>query len=296
MFKKLQAHWNVNGVNLILIIATFALGGSLCGYAGRKILLLTHLEKGVAWVISYIIIVTLLWPLCVILISIPLGQFSFFKKYLGKVWKKMSGRRAAKPTAAHITRIAIFASGAGTNAEKIITATKTVVGNAACRVALIVSNKPAAGVIKIAEREGIPTLVIEKDRFLNGDNYLPVLQKNKIDFIVLAGFLWKIPSPLINAFPRKIINIHPSLLPKFGGKGMYGNYVHESVIAANEKESGISIHYVDELYDNGEMILQVKCLVAEKETAETLAQKIHVLEHEHYPKVIAALMQKQNRR
>ncbi len=258
MLKKLKAHWKVNGLNLALIIATFALGGSLCGYAGRKILLLTGLEKGVAWVILYILLVTLLWPLCVIIISIPLGQFSFFKRYLIKVWKKMSGSRNTMLQPENITRIAIFASGAGTNAEKIITSHKAGTNTGAYNVALIVCNKPGAGVLRIAGREGIPSLIIEKERFFNGDNYLPELQKHNIEFIVLAGFLWKIPGPLIKAYPKKIINIHPALLPKFGGKGMYGNKVHERVIEENEKESGISIHYVDELYDHGEIIFHLQ--------------------------------------
>ena len=299
MFKKLKDHWKVNGINMALIIATFALGGSLCGYAGRKILLFTNLEKGFAWIILYILLVTLLWPLCVILISIPLGQFSFFKRYLIKVWKKMTGNKN-KPA----TRIAIFASGAGSNAEKIITSSPSLLlkekGEAKSKakvdweVALIVCNKPGAGVLSIAEEHNIPTLLIEKERFFNGDHYLPELQKHKINFIVLAGFLWKIPVTLIQAYPKKIINIHPALLPKYGGTGMYGSKVHEAVIAAGEKESGITIHYVDELYDHGEIIFQATCSVATDETAETLAKKIHALEHAHYPAVTASLLQKQN--
>lgn len=303
MLQKLKAHWKVNNINLVLIIATFALGGSLCGYAGRKILLLTNLEKGVAWIILYILLVTLLWPLCVLLISIPLGQFVFFKKYILKVWKKMSGRREIKVQQKDITRIAIFASGAGSNAEQIIKTSLTSPPSPLLKergeanldgytVALIVCNKPGAGVLTIAEKAGIPSLLIEKERFFNGDNYLPELQKHRIDFIVLAGFLWKMPSPLLQAYPKKIINIHPALLPKYGGKGMYGNKVHEAVIAAAENESGITVHYVDELYDHGEMIFQAKCEVAHNDTPETLAQKIHVLEHAHYPKVIAGILQK----
>jgi hypothetical protein len=125
MLKKLKAHWKVNGINLVLIIATFALGGSLCGYAGRKLLLLTNVDKGLAWIFLYILLITLLWPICVILISIPLGQFAFFKRYLIKVWKKMSGGRNMKLQEEKITRIAIFASGAGSNAEQIIKASAT---------------------------------------------------------------------------------------------------------------------------------------------------------------------------
>ncbi|HMI79746.1 MAG TPA: phosphoribosylglycinamide formyltransferase [Ferruginibacter sp.] len=289
MFKKLKAHWGVNGINLLLIITTFALGGSLCGFAGRRLLLLTNLEKGVIWVLLYIILVTLLWPLCVILISIPLGQFAFFKRYLIKVWKKMSGTRNTPPLKKDETRVAIFASGAGSNALKI---TDHFASSPVVKIALIVCNKPGAGVLDIAAKNNIPTLVIDKERFINGDNYLPELKSYQIDFIVLAGFLWKLPVPLIKGYPKKIINIHPALLPKYGGRGMYGDRVHETVLAAGEKESGISIHYVDELYDHGEMIFQAKCPVDENDTAGSLAKKIHELEHTHYPQVIAELLQK----
>lgn len=302
MFEKLKARWKVNGINLLLIITTFALGGSLCGWAGRKLLLLTGLEKGLAWVILYIILVTLLWPLCVLIISIPLGQFAFFRKYILKIGRKMSGRKNNDPI-----HIAIFASGAGSNARQIITSSPALLlpstssgekGEAKTnakidwKVALIVCNKPGAGVLNIAAENNIPTLLIEKDRFFNGDCYLPELQKHNIGFIVLAGFLWKLPAELIAAYPKKIINIHPALLPKYGGKGMYGSNVHEAVIAAGEKESGISIHYVDELYDHGKVIFQAACNVDENDTPGSLAQKIHALEHAHYPAVIGSLLKK----
>ncbi len=294
MFLKLKEKWKVNGLNLLLILTTFALGGSLCGYAGRKILLLTGLEKGAIWLIAYILLVTLLWPICVLLISIPLGQFKFFKSYISKMAAKMSGRSKKGGDLKAAINIAIFASGAGTNAEKIIAASRT---NApAYNVALVIYNKPGAGVAKIAERENIPAILIEKENFVTGDHYIPELQAHKIDFIVLAGFLWKIPAQLINAYPKKIINIHPALLPKYGGKGMYGNYVHDAVITAKENESGISIHYVDEVYDNGEIIFQAKCTVEDTDTPTTLAQKIHALEHAHYPKVLGDIIKKQNRR
>ena len=289
MLEKLKQRWKVNGLNLVLIIATFALGGSLCGFAGRKLLMFTNVEKGALWFILYVILITLLWPLCVLLISIPLGQFTFFKKYLIKVWGKMSGR---SKSSLNKTNIAIFASGAGSNAQQII---HQFSDSAFINISLIVCNKPGAGVLKIAEKAGIPSLLIEKERFFNGDNYLPALQKHNIDFIVMAGFLWKMPAALINAYPKKIVNIHPALLPKYGGKGMYGQKVHEAVIAAAENESGITIHFVDELYDHGEIIFQAKCEVTKYDTAETLAQKIHVLEHANYPGVIASVIQKQNR-
>lgn len=283
MLKKLQQRWKVNSTNLLLIITTFAIGGSLCGLAGRKILLLTGLEKGFLWGLLYIISITLIWPLCVLLISIPLGQFSFFKNYLNKIWARISHQQQ-KPVS-----ITIFASGAGSNAQKIIDKFK---GSQSVCITLIVCNKPGAGVLHIAAKENIPTLIIEKSRFMNGDHYLEELQKKQVDLIILAGFLWKIPSPLINAYPQKIVNIHPALLPKYGGKGMYGSRVHQAVIEAKEKESGITIHYVDEIYDHGKIILQASCLVEEQDTSDTLAAKVHALEHLHYPAVIAELVKK----
>ena len=287
MLEKLQQRWKVNGVNLILIIFTFALGGSLCGIAGRKIMELTSIEKGIIWILAYILLITLLWPLCVILISIPLGQFSFFKKYIYKIWTKITGNKTAD-----IPLIAIFASGAGSNAQKIINYFNT---NNTAKIELIVCNKEGAGVLDIAKKYTIDTLLIEKDKFFNTDIYIRELQKRGIRLIVLAGFLWKVPSLLINAYPNRIVNIHPALLPKYGGKGMYGNRVHEAVIAAGDKESGITIHYVDELYDHGNIIFQATCKIDEKDTPGSLAQKIHLLEHQHYPTVIDKILKMQNR-
>ena len=287
MLEKLQQRWKVNGVNLILIIFTFALGGSLCGIAGRKIMELTLIEKGIIWILAYIMLITLLWPLCVILISIPLGQFSFFKKYIYKIWTKITGNKTAD-----IPLIAIFASGAGSNAQKIINYFNT---NNTAKIELVVCNKEGAGVLDIAKKYTIDTLLIEKDKFFNTDIYIRELQKRGIRLIVLAGFLWKVPSLLINAYPNRIVNIHPALLPKYGGKGMYGNRVHETVIAAGDKESGITIHYVDELYDHGNIIFQATCKIDEKDTPGSLAQKIHLLEHQHYPTVIDKILKMQNR-
>lgn len=185
--------------------------------------------------------------------------------------------------------IAIFASGAGSNAQKIIDHFR---GNEKIKVALIVCNNPLAGVLQIAEREKVPSLLIERQRFVKGDAYLPELKAAGIDFIVLAGFLWKIPTTLIDAYPQQIVNIHPALLPKFGGKGMYGQNVHEAVITAGEKESGITIHYVDGHYDNGDIIFQAKCEVADDDTPHSLAQKIHLLEHQHFPVVLEEIIGK----
>jgi phosphoribosylglycinamide formyltransferase-1 len=187
-----------------------------------------------------------------------------------------------------LTNIAIFASGAGTNAQKIIDHFRN---SSLAKVALVVCNKKKAGVLQIAENENIPSLIIDKEKFFSG-GYLDELLERKIGFVVLAGFLWKIPSPLLHAYTRRIVNIHPALLPKFGGHGMYGGHVHEAVIAGREVESGITIHYVDEHYDNGDIILQIKCPVMENDTPESLANRIHALEHAHYPLVVEELVKK----
>jgi len=183
--------------------------------------------------------------------------------------------------------LVIFASGAGSNAQRIISYFK---GSPLAKVVLIVCNKQGAGVISIAEKENIPVLLVEKERFFKGDAYVPELNDVRADLIILAGFLWKIPNVLIDTYPKRIINIHPALLPKYGGKGMYGQYVHEAIINAGEMESGITIHYVDEHYDNGDIIFQTACPVLESDSSASLAARIHQLEHLHYPVVIEELL------
>lgn len=304
MFDRLQQKWKVNGLQLALILCTFAIGGSLTGYAGRRLMPLLDIEQDWLWIIVYIILVTLLWPLAVLLVSIPFGQFRFFVKYLEKIGKRMGltgvGSRKSevenlepgitsnpKPQTSEPCRIAIFASGAGSNAQKIIEHFRY---SKKARVTLIVCNKPGAAVLSIAAAEHIPVLLVEKEKFSNGNGYAEELKENGIDLIVLAGFLWKIPAALIRAFSNRIINIHPALLPGYGGKGMYGLHVHQAVIDNKETESGISIHYVDEIYDHGQVIFQAKCPLLQHETAESLAQRIHKLEHEHYPRIIERLI------
>jgi phosphoribosylglycinamide formyltransferase-1 len=187
-------------------------------------------------------------------------------------------------------KIAIFASGAGSNAEKII---EHFQYSTQIKVSLIVCNKPGAGVLDIAGRAGIPTLLIEKENFFRGSAYLEELREYGIDFIVLAGFLWKIPVALVKAYPGRIINIHPALLPKYGGKGMYGRFVHEAVVEAKETHTGITIHYVDEFYDHGQTIFQEKVEISPDDTPEMVAQKVHRLEHEHFPRIIEAVVNQQ---
>lgn len=166
--------------------------------------------------------------------------------------------------------IAIFASGSGTNAQRII---EFFEGRKDVCVKILLSNNPEAYALVRAQNKNIPTFVFDKKTFRSSDDVVNNLKDLKIDWIILAGFLWLIPENLIKAFPNRIINIHPALLPNYGGKGMYGMKVHEAVIAAKEKESGISIHYVNEKYDEGEIIFQAKCGISEADTAEALAKK-----------------------
>lgn len=180
----------------------------------------------------------------------------------------------------------VFASGSGTNAQAIIDYFKI---NGLARVSLVVCNKPGAGVLQRAKQEGIPTILITRQEMAS-DAFITTLQQHNPSLIVLAGFLMKIPVALVSAFAGHIVNIHPALLPGYGGKGMYGHHVHEAVITAGEKESGITIHYVDEVYDNGAHIMQANCPVTAADTPELLAQKIHKLEHFYYPRAIHYLL------
>jgi len=183
--------------------------------------------------------------------------------------------------------IAIFASGNGTNAENII---KYFSGNKDIKVKIVMANKADAFVLERAHRLGIPTLYINREQWADATHILTLLHEQQIDFIVLAGFLARIPDALLHAYPNRIVNIHPSLLPKFGGKGMYGNKVHEAVVAAGETESGITIHYLNEHYDEGQIIAQYRCPVLPDDTPQDVATRVHALEYEYYPKVIEQLL------
>ena len=183
--------------------------------------------------------------------------------------------------------IAIFVSGGGTNCENLI---KYFKGSELVNTALVVSNKPDAYALVRAEQLGVPTAVAPKADLQNPDVMLPLLEKYDIGFIVLAGWLPLIPNYLIDAYPHKIINLHPALLPKYGGKGFYGEHVHEAVVAAKEAQSGITVHYVNELYDSGEIILQARVSLDEKETPDSLAAKIHQLEQAYFPVAIEQVL------
>ncbi len=183
--------------------------------------------------------------------------------------------------------IAIFASGSGTNAQKLMEYFST---RKAAKVKLLLTNRADAFVLERARNFSVPSLVFDRDDFYRNGKVLRVLRENKIDFIVLAGFLWLVPAEIINHYRRRIVNIHPALLPEYGGKGMYGSRVHKAVIDKGEKESGISIHYVNEHYDEGDIIFQARCGVMAGDSPESLAARVHELEHRHYPVVVEKLL------
>lgn len=180
-------------------------------------------------------------------------------------------------------RLAIFASGAGSNALKIIGHFQT---HPRIEVSLIVSNNPNAGVLRHAHEYHVPSLVITRKQLHDRDWFLTQLEEFNVDFIILAGFLLLIPEYLVESFPERIVNIHPALLPKYGGKGMYGMHVHEAVKNAGETETGITIHLVNTQYDEGEIIFQKAVALEPTDTPDSIARKVHVLEHAWYPQVI----------
>ena len=317
--NKLQQKWGVGPVQFWLIMTTFALGGSLSGYLNKQILNLVFLEKNAAYWLIYPLLLTILWPFSVIFVSFLTGQFSFFKGYLGRMWGRLSGgtsssmaanmesnMRSSQKESPSPIHVAIFASGAGSNAKKIIEYFENK--STPVKISLIVCNVPGAGVLDIAKSKGIPSLIINKEEFTSS-GYVESLHNADIHFIVLAGFLWKVPEVLVNAYQpgmkidasvvngkvntaRGIVNIHPALLPNYGGKGMYGSRVHEAVVAAGEKETGISIHWVDAHYDEGNIIFQASCAVDSSDTPTTVADKIHVLEHQHFAPTIEKILLK----
>ena len=183
-------------------------------------------------------------------------------------------------------RLSIFVSGNGTNLQRIA---EYFADNKDVEIVNVVCNNPKAYSIERAKKLGIPLRMINREEF-KSETFVKEMLDLRIDLIVLAGFLWKIPENLVKAFPKKIVNIHPALLPKYGGKGFYGEHVHEAVVAAKEAFSGITIHYVDEVYDNGEIILQAYVALSEKETPDSLAAKIHQLEQAYFPVVIEQLI------
>jgi len=184
-------------------------------------------------------------------------------------------------------RIVIFASGSGTNAENLI---KFFHNRENASVIQVLTNNPHAKVINRCNELKTSCLSFNRTAFYKTSHVLDILKSTKPDLIVLAGFLWKIPDTILNIFPNKVINVHPALLPKYGGKGMYGSHVHEAVVANKETKTGITIHYVNEHYDEGAIIFQAKCDVLASDSAKDIAGKIHELEMEHFPKVVLGLL------
>lgn len=184
-------------------------------------------------------------------------------------------------------KIVVLASGNGTNAERIITFFRE---NGLAEVTLVITNNPKAGVLERCQRLGVETMVASRDDFYNNQRVFSKLKIVRPDLIVLAGFLWLIPAEIIRAFRDRIINIHPALLPAYGGKGMYGHHVHEAVIAAKEEKSGITIHFVNEKYDQGDILFQADTLITPDDTPESLAEKIHHLEYRYFPEIIESLL------
>lgn len=189
-------------------------------------------------------------------------------------------------------RIVIFASGSGSNAEQIINYFKN---SASAQVIKVLSNKEGAGIFERCKRLEVPCELFSRNDFSHSDVVLNQLKK-EVDCIILAGFLWKIPESIVQSFPNNIINIHPALLPKYGGKGMYGMNVHKAVKENQEKETGITIHFVNENYDEGAIIFQATIQLEPSDSPEDIAQKIHVLEHKHFPRVIEEVLLEEKRK
>ena len=321
MFNRLREKWNVTPKQFWIIFIAFGCTGISSALIFRFVSGWIGLSNETFWLYRWsikLVFMVVGYQILLLFYGGLFGQWDFFWAYEQKFLRRLGLIKIAVPSKnlldrldepvqnvqtqfqskketsdpglkqnRSIKQIAIFASGAGSNAKKII---EHFAGHTFIKVALIVCNKETAGVIAIAAENKIETLIIEREEFFRGGSYVDFLKIRGVDFIVLAGFLWKIPKALIKAYPLGIINIHPALLPDFGGKGMYGNKVHEAVIAAGKKESGITIHYVDEHYDEGDIIFQATCAIDENDNAHTLAIKVHSLEYLNYPKVIEKLL------
>ncbi len=217
----------------------------------------------------------------------PFRKGRYFSIFVVFLYYFCTGQTYLQRVGLAMKRLVIFASGSGSNAQQII---EYFAHTGIARVVKIFSNRPDAYVLQRAKNFDIPTVIFDKADFYENESIRRQLQLLQPDLIVLAGFLWRVPENIIQAFPKQIINIHPALLPDYGGKGMYGNRVHQAIIGNHEKESGITIHYVNENYDEGAVILQARCRIESGETPETLAEKVHSLEYKYYPRAIEQLL------
>ncbi len=184
-------------------------------------------------------------------------------------------------------RLAILASGTGSNARKII---EYFAGKPEVEVVLVASNRSTAPVLDMAREHGVPTFVLRRKDFYESENFLELLREKQVTWVVLAGFLWLVPQYLVHAFRGRMVNIHPALLPAYGGKGMYGMHVHRAVKEAGEEKSGITIHQVNDRYDEGDIVFQATCRLEPDDTPETIAKKVQALEHRHFAPVLEKLM------
>lgn len=280
MFEKLRLKWKVSHRQLMLILCVFAITGTTTAYISRSITGWLEIDGGFAFWLTKLMVLIFGYQIIILIVSVFFGQFRFFWNYEKRILTRM---KLLKPQTKNVV---VFASGSGTNTQKIIDYSKE---KKSFGVSLIVCNKPDAGVLQIAEKEKIDTLILKREPFYNSNEYLNIINRYNPELLVLAGFLWRIPKNIIDAYPGRIINLHPALLPSFGGKGMYGKQVHEAVIAAGSGHSGITIHFVDEKYDNGRIIFQEKVAVSEEDNADSLARKVQLLEHQHYPVQIERL-------
>lgn len=287
MFTKLQKKWGISGWRFFWVMITFAVTGTTAAFITARITAWLDIEKwSFAFWMLKLGVLLIGYQILLLFFGFIFGQFRFFWRYEKKILQSVGLMKKDPPV-----RIAVFASGKGSNAANLV----NYFNHHASRskkaiITLIICNKPGAGVLEMAEKEGIPVQMIEQAGFYGG-KYLEEIRASA-DLLVLAGFLWKIPQNFIDAYPGRIINIHPALLPKYGGKGMYGRHVHDAVIASGETESGITIHDVDEHYDKGDMIFQAKCSVTPEDTPDTLAEKIHELEQQHYPRQVEKWVKK----
>jgi formyltetrahydrofolate-dependent phosphoribosylglycinamide formyltransferase len=286
MFKKLQQKWKVGGLQLFLILCTFAVTGSLTAFISERITIWVGFDENTLFAWKILLRLSILifgYQFIILAVSFFFGQFSFFWNYEKRILTKMG---LIKKKAPKITpnKLAIFASGKGSNAEKII---QYFENEEFVKISMVVCNNPQAGVLDIAKSHNIKTLLIDKTTFNQTEEYVQLFKSEGITHIILAGFLWKVPETLINGYRNKILNIHPALLPNFGGKGMYGDKVHEAVLASGQKETGITIHLVDEHYDHGTTVFQATVSIEDADTTSSIAEKVHSLEHLHYPRVIA---------
>lgn len=291
MLKWLKNHWKVSYREMVLILLTFAITGSLTVWLSKKTIDWFEIEiHSLPYWMTKIFIFLFGYQIIILTVGFLLGMFPFFWNYEKKILTRLrlwSFPEETLPVVERgVHRLAIFASGAGTNAQNLISYFKN---HPSIKISVIVCSKPNAGVVTIAQKEGIPLLLVDKNDFYT-HGYGEELKKRGITHIILAGFLLKIPEVLIQNFSGRIYNLHPSLLPAYGGKGMYGKSVHNAVLMAGEKKSGITIHVVDASYDTGPIIAQFECVVDKNDTAESLAKKIHALEHQHFPRVLEEIL------